>query len=170
MRTAFFSKICILYDCVIGDLVCSLLFVVDFAEGTAGDEGDGDGGDAFELHDDVLVALDALNGALHSGKVAVDDLYTFAFLVEEVVGLEEHDGVVTTGGHKYDRGQVRVIRGRFLYQRVYVAGVAFTSYFLTQNVTPNSFIISTRVIQVTPTDAAASGIFTLFLRKGSEVS
>ena len=85
-----------------GERTKILLFVVDFAEGAAGDVGDGNGGDAFELHDDVLVALDALDGALHSGKVAVDDLYTLAFLVEEVVGLEEHDGVVTTGGHAHE--------------------------------------------------------------------
>jgi len=85
-----------------GERTKILLVVIDFAEGTAGDVGDGDGGDAFELDDDVLVALDALDGALDAGEVAVDDADAAALLVEEVVGLEEHDGVVTTGGNTHE--------------------------------------------------------------------
>lgn len=79
-----------------------LLVVIDFAEGAAGDEGDGNSGDAFELHDDVLVALDALDGAFDACEVTVDDADTSSFLVEEVVGLQEENGIVLTGGYAHE--------------------------------------------------------------------
>ena len=85
-----------------GERTKILLVVIDFAEGAAGDEGDGNGGDAFELHDYVLVALDALDGALDACEVSVNDADTSSLLVEEVVGLQEENGIVLTGGYTHE--------------------------------------------------------------------
>ena len=84
--------------------VCEFLRsgIVDLAEVGGGDEGDGDCCDAFELHDYVLVALAALDGALDTGKVTVDDADTTAFLVKVVVGLKEQYAVVLTGGYAHE--------------------------------------------------------------------
>ena len=50
----------------------------------------------------MLVALDTLDDSLDSGKVTVDNLDTMSFFVEKIVGLQEHDRVVLTGGYAYE--------------------------------------------------------------------
>ena len=76
-----------------------LVYLVEIG---GGDIGNGDCCDAFELHDDVLVALDALDGAFDACEVSVNDADTSSLLVEEVVGLQEENGIVLTGGYTHE--------------------------------------------------------------------
>ena len=71
-------------------------------QATGGDVGDGYGSEAFELDDDVLVFLDALDDALDTGEVALGDEDAAAYLAEEVAIVEEHDAVVLDGGHTHE--------------------------------------------------------------------
>ena len=64
-----------------------------------GDEGEGDGGDAFELDDDVAVLLDALDGAFDAGEVAIGDDDAATDFVGDGGVVEEDDAVIGDGGH-----------------------------------------------------------------------
>ena len=75
---------------------------VEFAEAGGWDVGDGDGGEAFELDDDVLVLLDALDDAFNTGEVALGDEDTAADLVEVVAIVEEHHCVILDGGDTHE--------------------------------------------------------------------
>ena len=75
---------------------------VEFAEAGGWDVGDGDGGEAFELDDDVLVLLDALDDAFNTGEVALGDEDAAANLTEIVAIVEEYDAVVLNGGHTHE--------------------------------------------------------------------
>lgn len=76
--------------------------VVESAEAGGWDVGDGDGGEAFELDDDVLVFLDALDDAFDTGEVALGDEDAAANLTEIVAIVEEYDAVVLNGGHTHE--------------------------------------------------------------------
>lgn len=64
-----------------------------------GDEGDGDGGKAFNLDYDALALLDALDGAFSSFEVAIGDADTFAGLGKEVCVFEVLHSLVLLGCH-----------------------------------------------------------------------
>lgn len=75
-----------------------LLF--DGLEPDCGDKGDGYSGDTFDLDDDALVVLDALDDALGILEVTIGDANTTAgFLKELVIGVEIVEAVVLDGGH-----------------------------------------------------------------------
>lgn len=59
-----------------------------------GDEGEGGGNDAFELDNDVAIALDALDGAFETCEVALDDDAAAAYFVGDGGVVEELDAVV----------------------------------------------------------------------------
>lgn len=71
-------------------------------QATGGDVGDGYGGEAFELDDDMLVFLDALDDAFDTGEVALGDEDAAADPVEVVAIVEEHDAVVLYGGYTHE--------------------------------------------------------------------
>lgn len=64
------------------------------AEVSWGDEGEGGSNDAFELDNDVAIALDALDGAFETCEVALDDDAAAAYFVGDGGVVEELDAVV----------------------------------------------------------------------------
>lgn len=71
-------------------------------QATGGDVGDGYGGEAFELDDDVAVLLDALDDTLDASEVALGDDDTASYLVEVVAMVKKHDAVVLNGSHTHE--------------------------------------------------------------------
>ena len=81
-------------------MIClSLIYLLQ--EG-AGNIGDGHSGDIVELNHDMLVAMDALDDALHPCEVALDDADTASLLLQEVVGLKKEDAIVLDSGHPHE--------------------------------------------------------------------
>lgn len=80
----------------------TIYLVVEGAEAGGWDVGDGDGGEAFELDDDVLIFLDALDDTFNTGEVALGDEDAAANLTEIVAIVEEYDAVVLDGGHTHE--------------------------------------------------------------------
>ena len=64
-----------------------------------GDESDGDGGNAFDLDNNALAFLDALDGAFCSFEVAVGDADTLTGLGKEVGVFKILDAFVLLGCH-----------------------------------------------------------------------
>ena len=64
-----------------------------------GDEGEGDGGDAFYLDYYALVFLDALDDAFHTLKVAFGDAHFLARLCYKLHVFKVDEAVVLYGGH-----------------------------------------------------------------------
>ena len=64
-----------------------------------GDEGEGDGGNSFELNDDMAVFLDALDDAFDAGEVTVDDDDTATHFVCDGSIVEKENAVIGEGGY-----------------------------------------------------------------------
>lgn len=64
-----------------------------------GNKGDSDGGNAFDLDNNALAFLDALDGAFRSFEVAVGDADTLARLGKEVGVFKILDAFVLLGCH-----------------------------------------------------------------------
>ena len=79
-----------------------LLLTYIFFEGLepdGGNEGDGDSGDALYLDDDTFVVLDALDNALGTTEVTIDDANATARGAEEFsVGIEIDETVILNRG------------------------------------------------------------------------
>lgn len=64
-----------------------------------GDEGEGDGGNSFELDDDVAVLLDALDDAFDASEVTIDDDDTATHFVCDGSVVEKENAVVGEGSY-----------------------------------------------------------------------
>ena len=64
-----------------------------------GNEGEGDGGNSFELDDDAAVFLYALDDAFDAGEVTVDDDDTAAHFVCDGSIVEKENAVIGEGGY-----------------------------------------------------------------------
>lgn len=64
-----------------------------------GDESDGDSGNAFDLDNNALAFLDALDGTFRSFEVAVSDADTLAWFGKEVGVFKILDAFVLLGCH-----------------------------------------------------------------------
>lgn len=73
-------------------------WLVEEFEVGGGDEGEGDGGDAFELDDDAAVVVDAFDDAFDAGEVAFGNDDAATDLVGYGCVVEEEDAVVGDGG------------------------------------------------------------------------
>lgn len=76
--------------------------------------GDGYGGDAFELDDDMAVLANALYHALDTGKVSLCHADTDAGTTEVVAAIQEHDTVVLDGGYTDEVGHLLVRHTEYL--------------------------------------------------------
>ena len=71
-------------------------------------EGDGYGGDAVELHDDALLALDLLDVAMDTGEGTFSDLNLGAGTKREIGVVEEHDTFIGDTGDTDEVFHLRV--------------------------------------------------------------
>ena len=93
------------------NLLGDFIAIAQVFEPGGGDEGEGDGGDAFNLDDDALVLLDALDDAFHAFEVAFGDADTLAGLGHEVQVFHVDVAVILHGGHTHEIGHLLLWHG-----------------------------------------------------------